>query len=143
MPFKHQIIEFMRKKASFLPVEVRNAYFDETDEDAIKDLWSSKEARRVCHAIKIYIEKDEITDSNMCPFCLKDDGKCDKCGYFQNHGCCHNPHSTYLIVLDHIYGGVKCNKGIMEYITETHGQEILNELKSIVTKTKLVSIEKQ
>lgn len=142
MPYKFQIMEFMRKKASFLPANVRSTYFSESDEDVIKDLWTAKDAKRICAAINRYIEKGEITDTNMCPFCIKDNGDCNKCGYFQNHGCCLNPHSDYLKVLDHIYGTPKTKKGIMDYIKENCGEEAINELKAIVTKARLVPISK-
>ena len=142
MPYKFQIMEFMRKKASFLPAEVRSTYFGESDEDSIKDLWTAKDAKRVCAAIASYIEKGEITDTNLCPFCVRDNVNCNKCGYFQNHGCCHNPHSSYLAVLDHLYGTAKSKKGIMDYIREQHGEESINELKAIVTKARLVPISK-
>lgn len=132
MPYKQRLIDFMRRKASFLPVELQSVYWREEDEEAIKDNWENIVAYRVCKKIFENFENTKYDDMMMCAPCVAAAGNCNKCTYFTLHGCCKTSHSDYSFVVDRIFGVRDVEKGIMDYIKEKCGDQAIEQLRKII-----------
>ena len=146
MANKNAIINFMSKKASYLPNKLMELYFRYEDVQMINDTWTDSDAsivsNELINVLSKYLENNDdktFNDVNTCPFCILAEHKCNKCGYFKIHGCCLNPRSTYEIIIENLYpDGHKL--GIMDYIINKHGSVAIKELLQIVTLTTRLNI---
>lgn len=133
MPYKNNIIQFMKMKASFLPNDARDIYFTETDEQTILNNQTTMQSKIVCDTMNMHMTNDINNDQKLCPYCVKVDGHCNKCDYFKIHGVCYNGHSDYAKIVSLLHDKNPNGYGIMDYIIKTHGEKVIFILKTIIS----------
>jgi hypothetical protein len=108
------LIEFMRMKASFLPVPFNTEYFLPADEAAIRE-WDNEEANETLTILqeKFMFFGPFTCDESLCVFCIKNRMACWICEYAKLHGRCTitgiTTYSSLLMALN--------NVSIKDYLT--------------------------